>query len=939
MKATNRLNPHRATVHAPCGRRHVVAILLMGLAVLLGIAPAFADEFYFTRTRALGGGPDNGETGLFRWNDATNAQSQIGGDGTPLRHPINGRMTVDAIATDLAGTLYGFAIDDISTAGTFLPWSTEFADQCTTTQRSTLVSINTATAEIEYVGTSWLSGRQITGAAFDGQGRLWAYDCVSASVLQVSPATGGIIGAPVPVNLVGLAGYDFDLDFAANGTGIIGYGGLQFRAFDPDTGWVADVPTNSQNNGFDGTFQPPYMVPGVAFTNHLSARNGSPQAEACRLNIGEIRGTDELGHVNDPFFANPSIAHKDVDKYNPPNVTNHNAGPGDLARVGGPALPDDCFYDWGDAPNSYATLLAGNGARHTIVADSPYLGASLPDFEIDGQPNAGATGDDSIGTGDEDGAVVPALSVGATVQIEVAAGNVGPGTLLQGWIDWAGDGSFAQAGDQVLVDTAVVSGINTFDIAVPATATVGTTYARFRIANQAGLGFVGLAGSGEVEDHQVEVTAGETDLAITKDDGQTAYTPGGTVVYEIVATNNGPVAVLGAQINDPLPNGISDASWTCADDGGGSACGAANGTGAIATTADLPAGASVTYTLTMTIPSGFGGDLVNTATVDPPAGMTDADPANNTASDTNTEFTSPPGPDPSVCNIADNGSFESPNIQTDPEGPGDNTQIVNGYAVWRTTTNPISGWETAAGTIDILRHFNNASNGLQSIDLWGTAPATIRQTFTGLVPGAQYTFSVDYSGLSAANSIAVVQLGNGVGAAPVTLATLQPAADAVSNGNTGIPDTPSFSVTWSTYRHTFIAAGTEATVQFVNNTAPATANTGLFVDNFSFAGDPCANLGIVKTVTPEEVRSGEAVVYTLQVTNDGPDPADGARVTDPGVPDSLECTALTCAADAGAVCPGAPTPAQLATGLEIPTFPVGGAVTLELTCTVTATGL
>ncbi|WP_407353714.1 hypothetical protein [Luteimonas sp. R10] len=436
-----------------------------------------------------------------------------------------------------------------------------------------------------------------------------------------------------------------------------------------------------------------------------------------------------------------------------------------------------------------------------------------------------------------------------------------------------------------------------------------------------------------------EIVDDDVDLAITKDDGQTAYSPGGTVIYEIVVTNNGPVAVLSAQVSDPLPDGITDASWTCADDGSGSACGAASGTGAIATTADLPAGASVTYTLTMTVPIGFGGDLVNTATVDVPAGMTDADPANNTASDTNTEFTSPPGPNPSVCNIADNGSFESPDIQNDPEGPGDNTAYVNGFAVWRTTTNPISGWETAAGTIDILRHFNNASNGLQSIDLWGTAAATIRQTFTGLVPGAQYTFSVDYSGLSAANSIAVVQLGNGVGAAPVTLATLQPAADAVSNGNAGIPATPAYSVTWGTYRHTFIAVGTEATVQFVNNAAPAAANTGLFVDNFSFAGDPCADLGIVKTVTPEEVRSGEAVVYTVQLTNNGPDPANGAIVTDPGVPDSLECTALTCAADAGAVCPGAPTPAQLATGLEIPTFPVGGAVTLELTCTVTATGL
>ena len=430
----------------------------------------------------------------------------------------------------------------------------------------------------------------------------------------------------------------------------------------------------------------------------------------------------------------------------------------------------------------------------------------------------------------------------------------------------------------------------------------------------------------------------EADLAITKDDGQTAYTPGGTVAYEIVVSNAGPADVPGAPVNDPLPGGIADASWTCADDGGGSACGAASGTGAIATTADLPAGTSVTYTLSMTVPIGFSGDLTNTATVDVPAGMTDADPSNNTASDTDTQFTSPPGPDPSVCNIASNGSFESPDIQNDPEGPGDNTALVNGFAVWRTTTNPISGWQTVGGTIDILRHYNNASEGMQSIDLWGTAAATIRQTFTGLVPGAQYTFSVDYSGHSVANSIAVVQLGNGVGAAPVTLATLQPAADSVSNGTAGIPATPAYSVTWSTYQHTFTAAGTEATVQFVNNAVPDPTNTGIFIDNFSFAGDPCADLAIVKTVTPDAVVSGDEVLYTLEVTNDGPDAADGAVVADPGVAGSLDCTTLACSAVGGAVCPGSPTPAQLAGGLTVPTFPVGGVVTLELTCTVTATG-
>ena len=60
----------------------------------------------------------------------------------------------------------------------------------------------------------------------------------------------------------------------------------------------------------------------------------------------------------------------------------------------------------------------------------------------------------------------------------------------------------------------------------------------------------------------------------------------------------------------------------------------------------------------------------------------------------------------------------------------------------------------------------------------GTAPATIQQTFTGLVPGAQYTFSLDYSGLSKTQSIASVPPSQG--GAFTTLATLSPAANGVS---------------------------------------------------------------------------------------------------------------------------------------------------------------
>lgn len=133
------------------------------------------------------------------------------------------------------------------------------------------------------------------------------------------------------------------------------------------------------------------------------------------------------------------------------------------------------------------------------------------------------------------------------------------------------------------------------------------------------------------------------DLAITKTDNATTYTPGNNVAYQIVVRNNGPFGVQNAQVTDPLPTGVTTANWTCGAATGGAACGAASGSGAINTTANLPANSSVTYTLTMFVPSTFSGNLVNTANVTAPAGTSDSNPANNSASDTDTQFPLPPG--------------------------------------------------------------------------------------------------------------------------------------------------------------------------------------------------------------------------------------------------------------------------------------------------------
>jgi uncharacterized repeat protein (TIGR01451 family) len=277
-----------------------------------------------------------------------------------------------------------------------------------------------------------------------------------------------------------------------------------------------------------------------------------------------------------------------------------------------------------------------------------------------------------------------------------------------------------------------------------------------------------------------------------------------------------------------------------------------------------------------------------------------------------------------ACNLALNGSFESPNIQTEPQRPGENTAFVNGYAIWRTTTYAIDGWQTVAGTVDFLRYYNNASHGAQSIDLFGTAAATFRQTFTGLIPGRQYTFSIDYSGHTTTQAPALVQLGNG--GAPVTIASLRPVANSVSNGNAGIPATPAYTVTWRTFQHTFTAAATSATIQFVETGA---GSTGLFIDNFVFASvGPCeGDLSITKDDGATTYTPGLDLTYTIVVRNIGTTPVTGAQVSDV-LPTGITSASWTCgSATGGGVCGAVSGTGAINTTANLP---AGASVTYRL---------
>ncbi len=176
----------------------------------------------------------------------------------------------------------------------------------------------------------------------------------------------------------------------------------------------------------------------------------------------------------------------------------------DLAFVltGEPALEED----FGDAPDTYRTLLASFGPQHTVVPGIR-LGVA-EDSEPDGQPSVLADGDDLNGIDDEDGVTFTSpLQIGQPATVDVTASVNG---LLDAWVDFGGDGTFSEAIDQIYASLPLVPGLNSLNFVVPAAAVPGQTYARFRFSTAGGLSYAGPAPDGEIEDYTVEIHEQQT---------------------------------------------------------------------------------------------------------------------------------------------------------------------------------------------------------------------------------------------------------------------------------------------------------------------------------------------------------------------------------------------------------------------------------------------
>ena len=298
---------------------------------------------------------------------------------------------------------------------------------------------------------------------------------------------------------------------------------------------------------------------------------------------------------------------------------------------------------------TYTASATINAAATGSLSNTATVGSS---FVIDPNPaNNSATDTDTL-TPSANLAItktdgVTTATSGGSVTYTIVASNAGPSNApgatvadtFPAWltVTWtcvgAGGGTCTAAGAGNINDTVNLPAGGSVTYTASATISPSATGTLSNTATVAAPGGVTDPVPGNNSATDSDTVAASADLAITKTDGVTTATPGGSVTYTITASNAGPSNATGATVADTFPASLT-VTWTCVGAGGGT-CTAA-GAGNINDVVNLPAGGSVTYTASATISPSATGTLANTATVAAPGGVTDPNPANNSATDSDT---------------------------------------------------------------------------------------------------------------------------------------------------------------------------------------------------------------------------------------------------------------------------------------------------------------
>ncbi|MCC6194444.1 MAG: DUF11 domain-containing protein, partial [Burkholderiales bacterium] len=392
---------------------------------------------------------------------------------------------------------------------------------------------------------------------------------------------------------------------------------------------------------------------------------------------------------------------------------------------------------------------------------------------------------------------------------------------------------------------------------------------------------------------------GLVNLNVTKTNGQSSLTPGGTTTYTIGVTNSGPNDVAGVTVTDNPPPGVSFGAWTCVA-AGGAVCG--SGSGPISDIVTIPVGGSITYTVPASIAQSAPGPVANTVTLGVPGSVintgnssaTDTDPLEPTLGKAIVPATIAVGGASTLTLLAGNNNnvpitLTAALVDAMPAGVTTttaNTGTCGGVSVTSTTITMASGEAIPAGGCTIVVGVTSSTPGTV------TNTTSTLQTSTGTAPAASAPLTVTAAAPTLGKGIAPASIAAG-GGATLTLTLGNPNAAPISLTSNFIDNMPPGVTTTSANTGTCtgvtvaagsitMASGTAippggcTIVVTVTSTTPGAVinTTGALDTTAGSAGPASAPLTVTlsapslsKSIVPATINAGGSATLTLTLGN------------------------------------------------------------------------
>ena len=379
----------------------------------------------------------------------------------------------------------------------------------------------------------------------------------------------------------------------------------------------------------------------------------------------------------------------------------------------------------------------------------------------------------------------------------------------------------------------------------------------------------------------------QADLGITKSASPSgSYLPGQALNYQIVVSNAGPSDANGVTVTDNVPANVAVSSWSCTPVANCGASSSGTGNAISLTGVNLASGQSITISVSGVVQLSATGDIVNSASVTPPAGVgCSVLPCAKTSTTTNTNSGAPAlriqkSATPAAFAVGQPGTYS----------------ILVGNSGTSSTVGPISVNDTMPAGVSI-----NLPVTATGWDCSASSSSQLACTSNAvLLPGS-----------NAPVINAPVSVANGTSALVSNSATVSGGGASCTTGcqstvNTSV-NTPRLDVVKTLSSPFVVGVASQYVITATNNgQAPTLAGTitddipaGLAIGNL-----PAACTAAGQTVTcqvPAGVATGGAVSFTIPVT---PQPSAigqslvntaqaDANTGDPGCPAEAHCSGTT----------------------------------------------